>query len=358
MSPKVTICIPAYNREDYIRDALNCALAQTFADFEVVVTDNNSSDRTVAVVKEYAARDNRIHIYEFDKNVGAVGNFNRCIQHAKGTYIKFLMSDDLMSPDCLEKMVQAMEANPNVSLVAGIQEDRTFDGTLVRSNTVCVKTEVVSGFELAKKLLLRMCNDIGAPTAVMMRRQLCAEGFKPQYFYSNDLEMWLRMLLKGDFYFIHEPLTTVRLHGGTMTSAYSKTLLHLADQLRLRDEYRQFMQTQGMTEQEWTSWVDERIIATVDYMLLEEKLNIDEVRTFASKVASIVGPDYYEELIRTFATLVFYAFERVHVLNIDARWNRGQVSNLEKVIDGMQSTFSWKMTEPIRKLREKTKSPN
>lgn len=112
----VSILIPVYNRERYIEACIESALNQTFTDFEVVVVDNRSADRTWEICEAAARRDSRVRIFRNDSNIGPVRNWQRCIAEARGELGKILFSDDLMMPSFLEKTVPFL-ANPEVGLV-------------------------------------------------------------------------------------------------------------------------------------------------------------------------------------------------------------------------------------------------
>lgn len=115
-SPKVSIAIPVYNGENYIRLAIESFLAQTFTDFELILADNCSTDSTWAICEAYAAKDKRIRLHKQAKNIGANGNFNSTVALAKGKYFKWAAHDDLVAPTYLEKCVQALENDPQVVL--------------------------------------------------------------------------------------------------------------------------------------------------------------------------------------------------------------------------------------------------
>jgi glycosyltransferase involved in cell wall biosynthesis len=114
--PKVSILIPVFNRKDYIRECIQSALDQTFADFEVVVVDNASDDGTWETCQKFAASDGRVRIYRNKTNIGPVRNWMRCAQEAKGSLSKILFSDDTLEPDCLSEMVPKLN-DPNIALV-------------------------------------------------------------------------------------------------------------------------------------------------------------------------------------------------------------------------------------------------
>jgi glycosyltransferase involved in cell wall biosynthesis len=108
-SPKVTICIPAYNHGRFLRAALESAAAQTFADCEILVADNCSSDDTTEIVQEFSRRDARVRYEPALQHIGMAENFNRCLSLARGEYVKFLCADDLLEPRCVERLLALME---------------------------------------------------------------------------------------------------------------------------------------------------------------------------------------------------------------------------------------------------------
>ncbi len=110
--PVVSVLMTAFNREQYIAAAIESVLASTLSDFELIVTDDCSSDHTVAIAKAFEQKDQRIKVYVNEKNLGDYPNRNKAASCAKGKYIKYLDSDDLMYPHCLQVMVQAMEQFP------------------------------------------------------------------------------------------------------------------------------------------------------------------------------------------------------------------------------------------------------
>ncbi len=99
--PTVSILIPVFNREEFLSDCIQSALSQKYTDFEVIVVDNASNDRSWEIAKEFAVKDARVRVFRNEFNVGPVRNWQRCLDEATGEYAKFLFSDDLMLPDYL-----------------------------------------------------------------------------------------------------------------------------------------------------------------------------------------------------------------------------------------------------------------
>ena len=115
--PRVTIGVPIYNGENFLRQALDTVAAQTFTDFEVLLCDNASTDGTASICREYVERDSRFRYFPSETNRGASWNYNRALDMCQSPYLIWLAHDDRWRPTLLEKCVEAMESNPEVSLV-------------------------------------------------------------------------------------------------------------------------------------------------------------------------------------------------------------------------------------------------
>lgn len=114
--PRVSIGIPVYNGENYIREALDSILAQTFQNFELVISDNASTDATEEICKEYLAKDARVRYYRNGRNMGATWNNNRVFELSQGEYFKWAAHDDVCAPDFLEKCVEALDQDSSIVL--------------------------------------------------------------------------------------------------------------------------------------------------------------------------------------------------------------------------------------------------
>jgi glycosyltransferase involved in cell wall biosynthesis len=115
-APRVSIGVPVYNGEKYLRAALDSLTAQTFADIEIVVADNCSSDATASVAQECAARDPRVKYWRNATNLGPARNYNRTLELARGEYFRWHCADDSCTPDQVAKCVQLLDADPSVVL--------------------------------------------------------------------------------------------------------------------------------------------------------------------------------------------------------------------------------------------------
>jgi glycosyltransferase involved in cell wall biosynthesis len=110
--PKVSIGLPVYNGEKYLRFALNSVLQQTHDDFELIISDNASTDATQKICREYAAKDERIRYDRNETNIGAVGNYNRVFELGRGEFFKWASHDDEFHPSLIEKCLKVFEQSP------------------------------------------------------------------------------------------------------------------------------------------------------------------------------------------------------------------------------------------------------
>lgn len=114
--PCISIGLPVYNGENFLEAAINSLLNQTFTDFEIIISDNASTDRTESICREYALKDRRIRYYRNESNLGAARNYNRVFELATGTYFKWAAHDDVCEAEYLEKCLQILEIDPDIIL--------------------------------------------------------------------------------------------------------------------------------------------------------------------------------------------------------------------------------------------------
>ena len=112
MAPLISVLLTAYNRERYIAESIESVLAQTNGDFELIVSDDRSSDGTVAIANDYARRDSRIRVSSNERNLGDYPNRNHVASLARGRFLKYHDSDDIMYRHCLQAMAEPLEAEP------------------------------------------------------------------------------------------------------------------------------------------------------------------------------------------------------------------------------------------------------
>jgi len=110
--PRVSIGLPVFNGEQYLEETLDSILAQTFSDFELIISDNASSDRTQEICRAYAVRDQRVRYYRNETNLGAARNYNQVFELSSGEYFKWAAYDDLCAPEFLARCVEILDCQP------------------------------------------------------------------------------------------------------------------------------------------------------------------------------------------------------------------------------------------------------
>jgi glycosyltransferase involved in cell wall biosynthesis len=231
--PKVSVCLPCYNRHDYVSEAIESVLAQSFGDFELIITDNCSTDGTVDIIRKYASKDSRIRVYVNESNLGVIGNLNRGILLGRGEYIKPIFSDDLLTPRCLEAFVNVLDKNPNVSLVTSFT--RAFGkNESVRDDKFFLGTGLLDGKKSQKSLFFDG-NWAGSPSSVMFRRRDLHIGlFNHMWkYWLGDLDMWVRLLGVGDAYVVPEILSSLRIHDKSESAIHSVDFRLIKERLLL-----------------------------------------------------------------------------------------------------------------------------
>ncbi|MEV5418899.1 glycosyltransferase family 2 protein [Streptomyces albogriseolus] len=128
--PRLSIGLPVYNGEEYLAESLEALLGQTYGDFELVITDNASTDGTQDICRRYAARDSRIRYIRLSRNIGAAPNHNYVFTQCRGELFKWASHDDLYARDLLKRCVEALDERPDVILAHSDQAVIDADGTI------------------------------------------------------------------------------------------------------------------------------------------------------------------------------------------------------------------------------------
>jgi glycosyltransferase involved in cell wall biosynthesis len=230
----VSVCIPTCNSARYLAETLESALAQTFTDFELIVSDDASRDETCEIVKRYP--DSRIRLHRLDRNQGMAFNFDHALQLAQGKYVKFLCHDDLLDPTALAKQVAALEGSSELVMVTSALRYVDAAGRTLGVVSQYSEDTVLSAGEIIAANLA-YGNTIGIPSAVLIRREALrrAGPFSDDFPQMMDVEMWLRLAALGSVAYLREPLCGFRIHPGAMTSEQRKLGLIRKDLVRLTE---------------------------------------------------------------------------------------------------------------------------
>jgi len=237
-APKISVLIPAYNGDAFLTECIESVLAQDFEDYELLISDDGSTDRTVAVIERCAAKDNRIRWWRNQSNLRAAGNFNLCLRQATGEYIKFMCQDDvLLEKSALHQMVAVLEQQPTVSLVGCASNVIDEHGRTLSYRNRLSHSQTWDGKEIILRCLEEPGNLIGEPSVVMFRRAETGSGFNVRYRQILDLEFFFRLLEQGRFSYIAKPLAAWRQHGGQVSAANQRSGLGAEEELWLIQEW-------------------------------------------------------------------------------------------------------------------------
>ncbi|CAM4332709.1 glycosyltransferase [Paenibacillus alkaliterrae] len=208
--PFMSVCIPTYNRAERLADSIRSVLEQSFQDFELLIADNHSSDHTEAVVASFD--DDRIRFIANEWNIGASANHNRCLLEAKGKYIKFLHSDDiLVTPETLQRFYDAAISQPNA-------------GIITCCFTFHLKPHISLPFDLLRLKgfnSVRECMNIhsfGLPSEWMIKREILPYTGLLIDSHICDVDFVMKTVYAFDTFSIAEPLVDHALHDGSETT--------------------------------------------------------------------------------------------------------------------------------------------
>ena len=209
-TPRITVVIPVYNRERFVREAIESILRQSYPDFELLVIDDGSSDGTSEVVCSYS--DERVRLVRHEKNLGIPQTRNDGVRHARGDYIAFLDSDDAAYPVRLERQLAFLDSHPDYAAVGAWVSWMSADGCLISR----VKRKPVSWREIAA---LRLLQSGVENTASMARTSILRDHrHNEAYDVASDYELWARIAARHKLSNLPEVLVRRRLHSGQITN--------------------------------------------------------------------------------------------------------------------------------------------
>jgi len=237
-SPKVSICIPVYNSAAYLTAAVESALVQEYDNFEILIVDDGSTDGSAEIAAGFAERSSLVRFVANTINIGMVPNWNRCMELARGEYIKFLFGDDLLSsPHNICRLAGILDLHQEVVLACSFRSIIDKNGHTTSEDGFTPTGRPVEGLWAIRRCLYSAWNHIGEPTVVMFRKKQAERGFLPGFRQTVDLEMWCHLLLQGSIWCEREPLAAFRRHPEQQTERNAAEQVHLEEMLRLYDDY-------------------------------------------------------------------------------------------------------------------------
>lgn len=212
-SPLVSVLMTAYNREKYIAEAIESVLSSTYTNFELIIVDDQSKDKTVEIARYYEAKDSRVKVYINEKNLGDYPNRNRAASYAKGKYLKYVDADDIIYPFGLEQLVYYMEQFPN----AGYGLCSLKPNLKKRFPLLLSSSDAYNYHYLGSGLFHK------APLSAIINKQAfdSVKGFVEERMV-GDFEMWHKLSLKYSVVLMPHGIVWYRSHDSQEMKDYEK----------------------------------------------------------------------------------------------------------------------------------------
>jgi glycosyltransferase involved in cell wall biosynthesis len=225
--PLVSVVTPVYNGEAFLAECIESVLKQTYENYEYIIVNNCSTDRTLQIALKYAKKDSRIRVHNNQRFVAVIANHNIAFNlvSSEAKYCKVVSADDFIFPDCVKRMVELAEANPSVGLVGSYQ----LSGNCVRWQGFRYPQVVLSGIEMCRQVFLGGEKTsgfgspfgFGSPTSLLYRADLVRKNseFYPNESPHSDTSACFAALQNSDFGFVYQVLSFERTHRETQSYA-------------------------------------------------------------------------------------------------------------------------------------------
>ena len=318
----VSICMPTYNGEQFVAQAIESALAQSYKDIELLICDDCSSDSTHLIVQKYAKQDRRIVYWRNESRLGLFANYNECMTQAKGDLIKLFAQDDLLNPNALEQMVSAYTKHKAVLVCCGKRFLTESPVLPVEEVETVLEPGLTPGGTVIEQSLQAYRNLVGEPVCVLFDARRIGSGFSESYYSLGDLEFWFRILQKGDLYFLPEELVTFRQHRKSTTHKMLEDMTWVLDFFRLGKDYSVYLEKLGISQDEYFNGFLERAGELIDRMVANSELTVTNLSGFKE--------------------VAYYSMRRAAQLAVKAR-----------EYDALVNSTSWRLTGPLRFIKTK-----
>ncbi len=233
-NPFITIAIPTFNRSSWLKACILSALNQSYQHFEVVVSDNASTDDTAKLLKTF--RNPRLRVIHQTKNIGAIPNWNACLSKAKGDFIVFLSDDDEIAPWFLERCISLIKSDPKIPIVVALSDTnlRSEFRRLPARVSRRLDTGIWDGDDILKEFLRGAITAVTCTILFRTNSLRAKGGFPLDWPHVGDIAAWTSLLLTGRAGFVNERCGTYCVHGGTQSVNFT-TDIRLTDLRKLTD---------------------------------------------------------------------------------------------------------------------------
>ena len=262
--PKVSIGLPVFNGENYLEKAIDSILSQTYRDFELIICDNASTDRTQEICRRYAAADDRVRYYRNPRNLGASPNYNRTFELSSGEYFKWMAHDDIIAPTYLERCVAALDREPDAVLAQPLVGMIDAKGDVLSIHNGLQRAASPQVSERFAHLI-KLPRDNWEVFGLIRREVLAQTALHAPYSWS-DVALTVEVALLGRFTLVPEPLFFNRDHD----ERFSRTALF--DRAKC-----------------WQWWTNSEQAASFVQLCPTWQLHTDHIRIIRKHVPSLWG---------------------------------------------------------------------
>jgi glycosyltransferase involved in cell wall biosynthesis len=237
--PLVSVLTPVYNGADFLVQCIESVLAQTYQNYEYIIVNNCSKDRSLEIALAYAKKDQRVRVHNNQDFVGVIENHNIAfgLISPAAKYCKVVSADDFLFPDYLSRTIEVAEANPSVGIIGSYQ----LSGAYIKWQGFDYPKAVIAGRELCRRIFLGddPTFGFGTPTSLTYRADLVR---KSKAFYPNpsphaDTSACFKYLSESDFGFVYQVLSYERMHDATQSSASARLARYLSAYLNDLQQY-------------------------------------------------------------------------------------------------------------------------
>ncbi|CCI36708.1 MULTISPECIES: glycosyltransferase family 2 protein [Microcystis] len=352
--PLVSVLIPTYQGEEFLEEALDSVLSQTYHNLEIIISDDGSVDRTLEIAKNFQLQFSRKFKILTHQRLGMIPNWNFCLSMAQGKYIKFLFQDDVLTATCIKDMVQLAESDEDIGLVFSARALLTAGG--VETNDTCLNfakgienihlawsklESIQSGINLLSdpKFLDGSINKIGEPSTVLIRKNVfdTLGDFDPSLCQLVDVDMWCRIMLQYKVGFINKTLSYFRVH-------FSQQTVQNNEEGKITNDY-QFFLHKMMTNPCYNNIPPE--LKKRIYLKVENERD-----------------DFQRQLVNARKRIQYLEEREIELetqrKNLDSLVEEfsGKLQTAEALIIGMESSKFWKLRMMWRNLRHRLGLPD
>lgn len=212
--PFVSVIMPAYNSEEYIVEAIVSILNQTYKNFEFIIIDDASLDKTIDIIKNFQKKDKRIILVKNRENIGVTKSLNKTLRRAKGKYIIRMDADDFAYPNRFIQQVNIMERHPEVVV----------SGSYIEVCNKDLKTKYIRKYHLDDKSIRKHIfrySPFAHPATIWNAKILKKEQYDDRIVVSQDYELYFRVGIKGKFMNLPKSLLKLRIHDSSVSATKS-----------------------------------------------------------------------------------------------------------------------------------------